>query len=227
LVVEDKNALMTLMGIFDEKSLPENINIENVKIDETLLNLTPSELLLSRPDIKAAEHKLKSANADIGAARAAFFPSITLTGSAGFQSSQLSELFHSETWIFNPQINVPIFTAGRGIANLKRANLLKKIEIANYEKAIQTAFTETSNELAQRESTLSRLNSFTSILKSQQKSYDITKLKYKEGIASKPTVIANQVLFLTAKQNQATLQKEYLTNLIKLYKVLGGGSELE
>src|SRR5207249_9893128 len=112
----------------------------------------PSEVLQRRPDILAAEHTLKAANADIGAARAAFFPRILLTGSAGTASAKLTDLFTgpSETWSFSPQITVPIIDIGATGAKLDVTKISKKIEIANYEKAIQTAFREVADALAVR-----------------------------------------------------------------------------
>jgi multidrug efflux system outer membrane protein len=227
LVEQDENALMLLMGSFDKKNLPKDNALSNIEIAENLLNFIPSEDLLYRPDIKQAEHNLKSANANIGAARAAFFPSITLTGSYGYGSNNLSNLFSSKTWSFTPQINLPIFTGGRNSANLDMANIKKKIEIAEYEKAIQTAFRETLDQLAQRESVSNQLKSYDKILEARKKSYDISINRHLEGINSSPNVLDDEISLLSAQQNQALIKKEYIANLITLYKVLGGGSETE
>ncbi len=225
LVQQDKNALMFLTGNFDEKLLPQDVSINDIKINEDLLDFIPSESLLSRPDIWQAEHQLKSANANIGAARAAFFPSITLSGNYGYGSRNLSSLFSSQLWSFTPQINLPIFTGGRNIANLKLANLEKKIEIVNYEKAIQTAFREALDQLATREAAEKQLKSFDEILNIQTKNYNLLEKKHLVGISSKLNSLDAKISLLSAKQNQANMKKEYIANLISLYKVLGGGSE--
>lgn len=226
LVKQDKNALMFLTGSFDEKLLPQDVTINDIKINEDLLDFIPSQTLLSRPDVQQAEHQLKSANADIGAARAAFFPSITLTGNYGYGSRDLSSLFSSPLWSFTPQINLPIFTGGKNIANLKIANLEKKIEIVNYEKAIQTAFREALDQLAIRETAEKQLKSFDEILTIQTKNYNLAEKKNLVGISSKLNSLDAKVSLLSAKQNQANMKKEYIANLISLYKVLGGGSDM-
>ncbi len=227
LVEQDKNALMLLTGVFNENSLPKISSINDIKINEDLLDFIPSESLLSRPDIQQAEHQLKSANANIGAARAAFFPSISLSGTYGYASRDLSSLFDSRTWAFTPQINIPIFSGGRNIANLNIANLQKKIEIAQYEKTIQTAFSEVLDQLAERKSVTNQLEAFDEILKAREKSYKISKRKHNQGINSGLGVIDEKLSFLIAKQNQFSIKKEYIANLIALYKVLGGGSKIE
>lgn len=227
LVEQDKAALMLLTGVFDEKSLPQISAINDIKINEDLLDFVPSQSLLLRPDIKQAEHALKSANANIGAARAAFFPSISLTGNYGYGSRDLDTLFDAKSWTFAPQINLPIFSGGRNFANLTIANARKKIEIANYEKAIQAAFREALDQLAERKSISNQLNSYDEILKARQKNYDFSEKKHKVGINSALNVLDDQLTFLAAKQARATAKKEYLANLITLYKVMGGGSEVE
>ena len=227
LVAQDKNALMLLVGSFDEKVLPQIANIDEVEINEQLLDFVASDSLLSRPDIKQAEHNLKSANANIGAARAAFFPSITLTGTYGYGSKDLTNLLDSKTWVFTPQINLPIFTGGRNIANLELADLGKKIEIAAYEKAIQTAFRETLDQLSEREAVVRQLKSYDKILKARKKSYELSQEKHQQGISSALTILDDRLAMLTAQQNRANVKKESIANLITLYKVLGGGSEVE
>jgi len=226
-VTQDKNTLMLLVGVFSDEALPKNTTLNDIKINENLLDLTPSQALLSRPDIQQAEHNLKSANANIGAARAAFFPSITLTGTYGYASRDLDILFDGRTWTLTPQINIPIFTAGRNIANLKLSNINKKIEIINYEKAIQTAFREVLDELAERQSISNQLKSFNKIAESQKKFYALSELRHREGIMSALDILDMEIASLTAQQNQLSSKKEYIANLINLYKVLGGGSEVE
>lgn len=226
LVQQDKNALMLLTGIFDEKLLPLNSDLSDIKINESLLDSLPSESLLARPDIRQAEHELLSANADIGAARAAFFPSITLTGSYGYGSRDLSDLFSSRVWAISPQITLPIFSGGRNVANLEIANVRKKIEILQYEKAIQTAFKETLDELATRRSATKQLESAQIVFEARQSFYKISEYRWKEGISSNLDLLDANINMLLAEEQKADAQKQYLANLINLYKVLGGGSEV-
>lgn len=226
LIAQDKNALMILIGKFDEKLLPKNTILADIRINEDLLNLVPSTTLLARPDIKQAEYLLKSANADIGAARAAFFPSITLSGNYGYGSVSLDSLFQSQFWSFTPQVNIPIFNGGRNIANLKNANIKKQIEIVQYEKAIQTAFRETLDQFAERQAAVERLKSFDKISAAKKQSYKNAKDKYRQGINSALDLLTAKNIFLLTKQNQAIARKEYIANLSSLYKVLGGGSAI-
>jgi outer membrane protein, multidrug efflux system len=227
LVKQDENALMLLMGVFDRSALPQDeVVLSDVKIKEELLDFIPSEALFSRPDVLQAEHELKSANANIGAARAAFFPSITLTGNYGYASREMTTLFDSKTWAFTPQINMPLFAGGRNVYNLKLADLRKKVEIAQYEKAIQTAFRESLDQLAEREAVKSQMESADKILTNKKKLNDISNLKHEVGISSSLNVIEDKINFLTATQNQIIAKKDCMANLITLYKVMGGGSEL-
>ncbi len=226
LVKQDENALMLLIGVFDRSALPqEEAKLNDIKIKEELLDFIPSETLFSRPDIQQAEHELKNAN--IGAARAAFFPSITLTGNYGYASRETATLFDSKTWAFTPQINMPLFAGGRNVYNLKLADLRKKVEIAQYEKAIQTAFRESLDQLAEREAIKSQMESADKILINKKKLNDISKLENEVGISSSLNVIEDKINFLTAQQNQVIAKKDYMANLITLYKVMGGGSGLD
>jgi multidrug efflux system outer membrane protein len=227
LVDQDRHALMSLIGIFDEKYLPQAKKLEEIKIAEDALEFTASQSLLSRPDIKQAEHNLKSANANIGAARAAFFPTISLTGSFGYQSRELTDLFDSKSWSFTPQINLPIFTGGSNLANLDRANVEKEIEIIAYKKAIQTAFREALDKISERKALSNQLKSVNKILDAKETSYKISKAKQEQGLINKLDRINSKLEMLAAKQNNLSLKKEYLTNMIELYKALGGGSEVE
>jgi len=226
LVEQDKNALMALVGIFDERSIPKDETIENIEIAVDLLDFAPSKNLLLRPDVKQAEHDLISANANIGAARAAFFPSITLTGTYGYASRELDSLFDSRTWNFTPQINLPIFSGGRNIANLDIANARKNQKIIQYEKVIQTAFREVLDELATKKAIDNQLQSYEKNLLFAE---DLTKISAKKnqvGLMSKMDVINAQIAELTAKENQLISKKESIANLISLYKIMGGGAEL-
>lgn len=225
-VEQDKNALMALTGVFDEKSIPQDKTINDIQIAENLLDFIPSKNLLSRPDIKQAEHDLKSANANIGAARAAFFPYITLSGSYGYASRNLDTLFDNRTWTFSPQLNVPIFSGGRNVANLDITKARKNIRIAQYEKAIQTAFREALDELAEREAVTNKLTSYEKILKARDTAYKISESKNKVGLLSKMDVLESRLSYFNAELNQLSTKKESIANLITLYKVMGGGAEV-
>jgi multidrug efflux system outer membrane protein len=228
IAAQDKNLLLQLCGTFDETILPKITSVDELKINESLLDFVASENLLLRPDVQMAEHNLKSANANIGAARAAFFPSITLTGTYGFSGTESATLFSPDfkTWSLTPQINLPIFSGGRNWANLKLSEAEKKIAIEEYQKAIQTAFRETLDELENRKSVFNLLRSSNEILKSREESFKISQARFSSGINSKSEMIDDKMLYLAAKQSQLNTKREYILNLINLYKVLGGGSEI-
>ena len=143
---------MLLMGAPIPEDLHFETDLDADKLSAELPVGVPSEVLTQRPDVLAAEHQLIAANADIGAARAAFFPSITLTGNYGTASTELSGLFKpgSRAWTFSPQISVPIFAGGANVANLDLSEVEKNVYIAQYEKALQSAFREVDDALAAR-----------------------------------------------------------------------------
>ncbi|MBN3727815.1 efflux transporter outer membrane subunit [Burkholderia sp. Ac-20379] len=185
----------------------------------------PSDLLARRPDIVQAEHTLKAANANIGAARAAFFPKITLTASAGTASSGLSTLFKAGTgaWTFAPSISVPIFDYGSNKASLDVAKIEKDIDVADYEKAIQTAFKEVANALAGRETYVAQLAADRDYVSAAQSYYDLAQARYRTGSDSFLTLLTAQRTLYTAQQQLVTDQLAKLSNLVTLYKTLGGG----
>lgn len=189
----------------------------------------PSMVLVLRPDVLAAERVLRAANANIGAARAAFFPSIYLTGTAGVASLELDDLFtgSARTWSFVPAINVPIFDYfnGRLEAQENVAELQKKIEIANYEKAIQAAFREVADALASQESVARRLAADEAALKAQERRYALTEQNYRggDGILDYTDVLLAQNELFAAQQNIVQTRFAKITSMISLYKALGGG----
>ncbi|WP_156994495.1 efflux transporter outer membrane subunit [Tatumella morbirosei] len=185
----------------------------------------PSDLLTRRPDIIAAEHTLKAANANIGAARAAFFPSISLTASGGSTSGSLSHLLGGGTgaWEFLPTISLPIFDGGVNQANLNIANLEKRVDIANYEKTIQTAFQEVNDQLAGQDTWASQLQAVTQEADAGERDYRYSQLRYREGIDDYLAVLVAQRSWYTAEQSQIAAHLGMLTQKITLYKVLGGG----
>ncbi len=185
----------------------------------------PSELLEQRPDILEAEHTLKAANANIGAARAAFFPTISLTASIGSSSSQLSQLFGSGTgvWSFSPQMTVPIFTAGQNLADLDAAKVSKRIEVANYEKAIQTAFREVADALVGVSSYAQQMDEEGALVNAQQSRYDLANSRYRQGEDTYLNALTAQQDLFSAQQGLIQTQYNKLASQISLYQALGGG----
>jgi multidrug efflux system outer membrane protein len=185
----------------------------------------PSDLIARRPDILSAEHTLLAANANIGAARAAFFPTIALTASGGFASTQLSSLFSSSStiWSVAPSISVPIFNGGANTATLDEAKVNKKIGIANYEETIQTAFREVSDAIVARDRYVYELDAQEKLVLAEQRVYDLSNLTYAEGIDSYLTVLIAQQSLYTSQSNLINTKANRLANLVALYKALGGG----
>ena len=220
-----ENALVLLLGGLMPTNLPAMRHLNEEKLLTDLPPGLPSDLLQRRPDILETEHQLKAANANIGAARAAFFPSIKITADAGFSSQQLSQLFvpGADTWLFNPQITLPIFEAGQNKANLDVATLNKKIEIADYEKAIQTAFREVSDALIAKKYLDEQLSGQQRLVAAEQSRFDLSTARYRNGADSYLTVLSAQQDLYSAQQNLVTLRFSRLSNLVSLYQALGGG----
>jgi multidrug efflux system outer membrane protein len=222
-VAED--GLVLLVGRPLPKDLPPPPPLDSLDCLSDVPAGLPSDLLQRRPDILEAEHQLKAANANIGAARAAFFPTITLTASAGTASSQLANLFApgSGTWMFSPQITLPIFTAGRNLANLDAAKIGKLIEVANYQKAIQTAFREVADSLAVRATVEVQLAAGEALVKAEQRRHELAEARFRQGVDNYLTVLSAQQDLYNARQNLIQSQYSRLFNLINLYQALGGG----
>jgi multidrug efflux system outer membrane protein len=224
---QDRNALVLLIG----GSLPADISFEadlgTVNLSADLPPGIPSQVLANRPDVLAAEHTLIGANADIGAARAAFFPSITLTGSYGSASTQLSGLFKagSSAWTFSPQISLPIFTGGANKANLDLSKIEKDINVAQYEKALQTAFREVDDALAARQTLDDQLTAQRAVLEDTSQSYQLADLRFKSGVDSFLPVLDAQRALYAAQQSVISLELIRLQNMATLYKALGGGMQ--
>jgi len=225
-VAQDLHALTLLTGT----SLPKTLlNESGLLSDLELISVMPSTLsstvLLERPDIMAAEHQLIGANANIGAARAAFFPTVSLTASAGVISSDLSDLFDSGSgsWLFSPAISVPIFTAGRLTAELDVAKIEKEIFVAQYEKTIQTAFREVSDALVASETYRDQLRAQKANLVANEDYYTLARDRYQQGVDSFLVLLDAQRSLYSSRQNYLTLNLAQLANQVDLYKVLGGG----
>ena len=185
----------------------------------------PSDLLQRRPDILRAEHVLLAANANIGAARAACFPSISLSASAGGTSAELRKLFgdSSGVWSFAPQVNVPIFTGGRNRANVEVAGVNARIEVANYEKTIQTAFREVADALVARISYRQQIEAQQALVKAQQRRYELASERYREGEELYLNVLTAQQDLYSAQQGLIQARFDSEVNDITLYQALGGG----
>ena len=225
LVAQDENLLSLLVGApLPAELLPEQLG-EDVTLQELAAGL-PSESLLRRPDIIQAEHRLKGANANIGAARAAFFPRITLTGSVGVGSDQLTGLFKSGSgaWGFAPQITLPIFDAGRNRAILKVSKVEQEIAVAQYEQTILTAFREVADALAERGTIDEQLAALQSLTTATAESARLSLVRYDKGADSYLSVQDAQRALFAAQQNLIAARLSRLTNLVTLYKVLGGGA---
>jgi len=184
-----------------------------------------SEVLLSRPDILAAEHRLKAANASIGAARATLFPRITLTSNFGTASADLSGLFKggSSTWNFAPQIIVPIFDARAWYA-YDATKVEKQIVVAQYERAIQAAFRETADALAVQGTVDRQLEAQQSLVDSYAETYRLSVIRYTKGIDGYLSVLDAQRSLYGAQKGLISLRLFRLTNDVTLYKTLGGGA---
>lgn len=222
---QDRNALMLLLGA----PIPEDIQFSS-ELDAQTLSADlpvgiPSEVLARRPDVLAAERELIAANADIGAARAAFFPSITLTGNYGTASTRLSGLFKpgSTAWTFSPQISVPIFAGGANVANLDLSKIEKNVNIAQYEKTLQSAFREVDDALAARQTLDDQLAAQRAVQDDAAASYHLAEVRFRSGVDSFLPVLDAQRSLYSAQQAVVSLELLRLQNMATLYKALGGG----
>ncbi|PKM04276.1 MAG: transporter [Gammaproteobacteria bacterium HGW-Gammaproteobacteria-6] len=223
-VQQDINALQLLVGApVDDSLLPQALEADSAEL-AALPNNLPSSLLQQRPDVLAAEHTLKAANADIGAARAAFFPSISLTGSAGTASSDLAGLFKagSGAWSFVPSISVPIFNAGANRASLEAAKSERDAQLATYEKTIQTAFSEVADALAVRSTLQERLEAQQALTDATARSYELADALYRNGASSYLDALDAQRSLYSARQSLISLRLTEQSNRITFYKALGG-----
>lgn len=224
-LVTDQNALVLAVGAPLPADLPPPAPLGAQTLLVDLPAGLPSDLLTRRPDILKAEHTLRGAYADIGAARAAFFPQITLTASDGLQSLKLSQLFTSgaTTWSFSPQITVPIFTWGQNRANLDLAKIQKDLDVVSYEQAIQTAFQEVSNALAARGTYVEQLRAQQANVDESADYYRLAKMRFDAGVDTYLTTLDAQRTLYAARQNLVSVRETQLQNLVTLYRALGGG----
>lgn len=219
----DRNALVLLLGEGLPADLPAATPLEQVAFVELPAGL-PSEVLLKRPDIAQAEQQLLAANANIGAARAAFFPRITLTGSLGTASSQLSGLFEKVAWTFAPQLLYPLFDAGRNESNLAAAKAARDIAVAQYEKAIQVAFREVADALAGRATLGEQLAAQRAQAVAEERRAALAGQLLRGGVASQLDLLDAERARLAARQAVVQLELARMQNSVLLYRVLGGGA---
>lgn len=226
LVTQDKYALQLLLGTHQYDLLTPKTTLNDIKFLDTLPSHIASDALLQRPDIKRSEHELKAANANIGAARAAFFPSISLTGSFGFASRELDQLFTDNAfgaWSYTPELVLPLFQGGKNRANLGLSKVQKEILVTTYHKSIHQAFKEVADELITRKTLKTQIDAQQALVDAYQESYDLSDTRYKQGIDRYLNVLDAQRSLLAAQQELITLEKQSLSNLVNLYKALGGG----
>jgi multidrug efflux system outer membrane protein len=218
------NALALLVGTTIPAS-EQNTSLLSQPITADIGAGLSSELLTHRPDIRAAEQRLRSAQANIAAARAAFFPRISLTAGAGLASTELGDLFqtNSGTWIFSPQLVLPIFDAGRNKANLSLAEVRTDIAIASYEKTIQVAFREVADALSARATLAEEIAAQETVRASQAARLELAQARYKNGIANYLDVLDAERELFSAEQQLLQTKLLKITNTVDLYRSLGGG----
>lgn len=226
-VDRDRNALQLLVGgPLPEALLPAPLasDTPSAAALAELAAPIPSSQLLARPDIQAAEYALRAATANIGAARAALFPTISLTASAGTASNELSNLFGggNGTWSFVPLVRLPIFDGGRIRANVQVATVNEQLALTQYEKTVQIAFREAADALADRARWAERLAAQTSLLAATQKAFDLSQARFKAGVDNYLSVLDAQRSLYAAQQTQISLLLSEQVNRVTLYKVLGG-----
>jgi multidrug efflux system outer membrane protein len=221
----DINALTLIVGApVAADLLPANLSSAVTGITEIPAGI-PSEVLTQRPDVLQAERALRAANANIGAARAAFFPRVTLTAGAGVASDSLSDLFShgGSTWNFIPQIRLPIFEAGRLSANLEASKVQREISVAQYEKAIQTAFREVADAFAEKATLAERVDANRKLVEASEASLMLSEARYNSGVDSYLGLLDAQRELYAAKLELISVRLTESANRVALYKALGGG----
>lgn len=223
---QNRNALTLLVGIpvVDVGTEPLS-QIEPGFVRDISIGL-PSDLLLNRPDILAAEHRLKAANANIGAARAAFFPRIALTGGLGTASAELSGLFGagSAAWSFAPTLTLPIFEGGRNLANLDVSEARRNLAVAEYERIIQGAFREVADALADRRWLAEQVAAQQATVAAQKERARLAGLRYQRGVAPFLELLDAERDRFVAEQALVQARRSLLSSSVTLYAALGGGT---
>ena len=220
----DLNALALLVGEPVAPDFQVGVTTASVQLPDLPAGL-PSEVLTRRPDVRQAEQQLVAANANIGAARAAFFPRITLTAGIGTASTELSNLFSGGSWGLTvaPQLLAPIFDAGRNRAGLASAQVGRDIAIAQYERAIQVAFREVSDGLAGRLTLADQVRSQASVVEAEATRLRLTQMRFDAGVSSQLELLDAQRSLFAAQQTLVQVRLQRLQNQVQLYRALGGG----
>ena len=224
-IAQAKNLLNLLVG----QQVPENLlpsqRVTRISKSNALSAGLPSDLLNNRPDIRAAEYKLSAAGANIGAAKARMFPTISLTGSAGYASTDLSDLFKSGAfiWSLGPSLDIPIFDWGTRKANIKISETDQQIALSDYEKSIQSAFREVNDALAVRQNIGDRLAAQRRLVDATNTTYKLSNARFRAGIDSYLTVLDAQRTSYAAEQGLLLLEQANMNNHVEVYKTLGGG----
>ena len=224
-----RTALALLIGQPLPDNLPAGASLDAQFVNAELPVGLPSEILYQRPDVRAAEFALKGANANIGAARAAFFPRITLTGSIGSGSTELSGLFTggNSTWSFMPQISLPIFTWGQNKANLDLATVRKNIAVAQYEQTVQAAFKDVADALSARGTLQRQYQAQQNSARAQADRYRLVNMRFAHGISSSLELLDAERDSYGAQQALLATRQTLLENRADVYKVLGGGLQTQ
>ncbi|RIV82346.1 efflux transporter outer membrane subunit [Aurantiacibacter xanthus] len=224
-LAQSTNALALLIGGPLPEDLPPPLSLAEQGIRTQLPAGLPSDLLVRRPDIREAEHQLVAANADVGAARAAFFPRLSLTAAFGFASGALDSLFNasSRAWSFTPQVAAPIFQGGQLRGNLDLAEVRKSVAVANYERAIQSAFREVADGLAGRATFERQLDAQRQAVATTARRVMLSDLRYRAGVFGRLELLDAQRDDYAARSALLDLERENLSNAIGLYRALGGG----
>jgi NodT family efflux transporter outer membrane factor (OMF) lipoprotein len=218
----DEDALVLLVGRPLPADLPPAAAWSATTLPDVPAGL-PSDVLLQRPDVRQAEQQLIAANANIGAARAAFFPTISLTGSYGTASTQFNQLFDHQAWSFVPQLVLPIFDAGRNRANLRASEASRDIAVASYERAVQAAFRDVADALAGRATLSDQLRAQQAQADAEARRLELSSLRFRSGVASSLELLDAQRSLFAAQQATVSAQLGLLQNRIALYRALGGG----
>ncbi|MCX5620406.1 efflux transporter outer membrane subunit [Bombella pollinis] len=224
-VADDEHSLQLLVGTPLPANLPPALPMGRQTMIAELPAGLPSDLLEQRPDIMAAEHLLLGANASVGAARAAFFPRVTLTANEGTSSLQFRKLFShlAETWGVSPNISIPLLTWGVNQGNLRTAKARLAQNVAQYQKAVQSAFREVSDALTARE-TYRRQDEHMVVLETQtQRAYDLARMRYHAGIDNYLTTLVQERQLYQAQQSRIVVEAARFQNMVTLYRALGGG----
>src|SRR5579871_543447 len=224
-LAQDRDALQLLLGAPVPEGTDFSAGLDRPDVVSAVEEAIPSNVLVERPDVLAAEHLLKASNADIGAARAAFFPAIELTGTLGSASTELSGLFKKDSlaWTFAPQINVPLFAGGANEANLKAAKVTRDTAVAQYEKAIQIAFREVADALAARRYFDEQLAAQQALVSASQGAYRLAQMRFRGGVDNYLSELDAQRSLFDAQRQLQIVRLQRFENLVTLYKVLGGG----